>query len=105
MAEDWIMEIEKLLDAMDCDDLQRAHLAVFKMTGEAQNWWKGVKGSLLRGGPITWTRFETAFNDKYFSYAEQAKREQEFIELEQGDDAVDEYQANFSAMSRFSGGR
>ena len=101
-AENWIMEIEMLLDAMDCDDLQRAHLAVFKMTGEAQNWWKGTKGALLRDGPITWARFVSAFYSKYFSRVEQAKREREFIDLVQGNDTVNEYQAKFSALSRFA---
>ena len=69
MAESWIMEMEKLFDAMDCDDSQRAHLAAFKMTGEAYDWWKGVKGSLRQGGPIIRARFVADFNRKYFSYA------------------------------------
>ena len=70
MAENWIIELEKLFDAMDCEDTQRAHLAAFKMTGEAYDWWTGEKGNLMQDGPITWAKFVTAFNHQYFSYAE-----------------------------------
>ena len=65
-------------------------MAVFKLAGEADDWWNGVKGSLRQGGSITWARFVAAFNRKYFSNAVRVKREQKFIELEQGNATVDE---------------
>ena len=61
---------------MDCDDLQRVHLAVFKLAGEADDWWNDVKGSLRLGGPITWARFVVTFNQKYIPNVVQVKRDQ-----------------------------
>ena len=53
IAESWIREIEKLFNAMDCNDRQRVHFAVFKLAREDDHWWNGVKEGLRRSGPIT----------------------------------------------------
>ncbi|KAL8124285.1 hypothetical protein AgCh_012076 [Apium graveolens] len=44
-AENWIVHLEKIFDALGCDEIQKVRLAVYKLEGDAQRWWRGVKAT------------------------------------------------------------
>ena len=56
-AENWFLQMEKLLEALDCIDSQKVRFATFKLIGEAEHWWRSTK-AILEGmdterNPIT----------------------------------------------------
>lgn len=103
LAEGWIKRLEKMFKILKCADRQKVELATFMLEGEADDWWTGVQdGFIRREVQVTWDLFVKAFYQRYFSEAVQEKKEQEFLNLKQGDLSVDEYQAQFNALSRFA---
>ena len=51
---------------------------------------------------ITWEQFKESFYAKFFSVNVKYTKQQEFLNLEQGDMTVEQYDAEFDMLSRFS---
>ena len=69
LAENWLVEINELLEVLGCTDTQRVSFATFKLQGDANRWWPSKKLLLsqeLGQQPITWERFQQEFLDRYF---------------------------------------
>ena len=45
-AKNWFLQMEKLLEALDCTDSQKVQFATFKLTREANYWWRSTKAIL-----------------------------------------------------------
>ncbi|KAH7564847.1 hypothetical protein JRO89_XS09G0039700 [Xanthoceras sorbifolium] len=83
--EEWIRELEKVFDFINCTDEQKVSCAAFMLKGDAGHWWEMTKrGHNTSNNPITWTRFKELFNEKYFSEELKIEKESEFIALIQG---------------------
>ena len=69
-AENWFLQMEKLLEALDCTDSQKVRFATFKLIGEAERWWRSTKAILdgmdTERNPIIWEKFKGVFYDNYF---------------------------------------
>ena len=69
-AENWFLQMEKLLEALDCTNSQKVQFATFKLIGEAEYWWRSTKAILegmeIERNPITWEKFKGVFYDNYF---------------------------------------
>ena len=52
--------------------------------------------------PITWDQFSKSFYERFFSETAQKEMEEKFIRLQQRDQTVDEYAAEFLRLSRFA---
>lgn len=65
LAEQWIMELEKIFDVFSSTSEQKVQLATFMFKGVAEHWWRLKKGSLRT--PILWEAFGAAFYEKNFS--------------------------------------
>ncbi|KAA0047858.1 ty3-gypsy retrotransposon protein [Cucumis melo var. makuwa] len=52
--------------------------------------------------PITWQQFKESFYVKFFSASLRDAKRQEFLNLEQGDMTVEQYDAEFDMLSRFA---
>ncbi|XP_075633934.1 uncharacterized protein LOC142606477 [Castanea sativa] len=92
-VENWFLQMEKLLEALDCTDSQKVRFATFKLIGEAERWWRSTK-AILEGmdterNPITWEKFKGIFYDNYFPEVVRERKEREFADLVQG--RVDNY--------------
>ena len=64
-------------------------------------WWKTVKNTEGVTG-MTWKRFEELFLERYFPEAVRDRLRREFANLLQLNMSVAEYEAKFTALSRFS---
>lgn len=103
MAETWVKKLEKVFKILKCTDQQKVQLAVYMLEGEVDDWWANIEEGFQKNGvQITWDLFVKTFYQRYFSEAVQEKKEQEFLNLKQGDMSVNEYQAKFNALSRFA---
>ena len=69
-AENWFLQMEKLLEALDCIDSQKVRFVTFKLIGEVESWWRSTKAILdgmdTERNPITWEKFKGVFYDNYF---------------------------------------
>src|SRR3954463_15873285 len=83
VAEDWLLHIEKILDALAISDNgQMVRLATFMFKSDAENWWRMVKKScdVTR---MNKKQFIKLFFDRHFPRAERDKLASEFNNLEQ----------------------
>ncbi|KAA0065652.1 ty3-gypsy retrotransposon protein [Cucumis melo var. makuwa] len=77
--------------------------AVFFLEDRGTAWWETAERML--GGDvskITWEQFKENFYAKFFSANVKHAKLQEFLNLEQGDMTVEQYDAEFDMLSRFA---
>ena len=103
IGEAWLNELEKKFRVMKCPEEEKTELAVYMLQGPAEIWW----GSLLRSTfakheEITWDMFLEAFQEKYFPMHIREAKESEFLQLEQGQRTVADYEAKFSELGRYA---
>jgi hypothetical protein len=105
-AENWVSQMEKLMEVMCCTDDQMVRYATFKLTAEAERWWIAKKEHLQQllgdGVPITWKDFKNAFLERFFPQSVRQAKAQEFTDLVQGSLTVEQYAAKFIELSRFA---
>ncbi|XP_020219782.1 uncharacterized protein LOC109802798 [Cajanus cajan] len=102
VAINWLMEIEKIFNVMECPLTQKVRLATFMLTADAHFWWEGALQRMIDGGvQLNWDNFKRVFLEKYFPDDVRSQKEVEFLELKQGNDTVAEYAAKFDALVRY----
>ncbi|XP_029125042.1 uncharacterized protein LOC109788225 [Cajanus cajan] len=101
-AMNWLTEIEKIFNVMDCPIAQKVKLATFMLTADAHFWWEGALRRMIDGGVhLNWDNFKKVFLEKYFPDDVRSRKEMEFLELNQGNDTVAVYAAKFDALVRY----
>ncbi|KAA0062258.1 gag protease polyprotein [Cucumis melo var. makuwa] len=88
---------------MKCPEDQKVQCAIFMLTDRGTAWWETTERML--GGDvsqITWQQFKESFYAKFFSASLRDAKRQEFLNLEQGDMTVEQYDAKFDMLSRFA---
>ncbi|KAL4026597.1 hypothetical protein IC575_015033 [Cucumis melo] len=88
---------------MKCPEDQKVQCVVFMLTDRGTTWWETTE-RMLGGdvGQITWQQFKESFYAKFFSASLREAKLQEFLNLEQGDRTVEQYDAEFDMLSRFA---
>ena len=89
-AEEWLEELEAVLEALQTEEEDRMIFTEFLLQGEARLWWKMEKEK--KGGvEHTWKEFQDIFLHRYFSISVHEKKEKEFLYLSQGNQSVIQY--------------
>ncbi|KAL0551923.1 hypothetical protein IC582_011016 [Cucumis melo] len=99
----WLSSLETIFRYMKCPVDQKVQCAVFMLTDRGTAWWETTERML--GGDvsqITWQQFKESFYAKFFSASLRDAKRQEFLNLEQGDMTVEQYDAEFDMLSRFA---
>ncbi|XP_050937503.1 uncharacterized protein LOC127148222 isoform X1 [Cucumis melo] len=102
-AQMWLTSIETIFRYMKCPEDQKVQCAVFFLEDKGTAWWETAERML--GGDvskITWEQFKENFYAKFFSANVKHAKLQEFLNLEQGDMTVEQYDAEFDMLSRFA---
>ncbi|XP_050939278.1 uncharacterized protein LOC127148901 isoform X3 [Cucumis melo] len=102
-AQLWLSSLETIFRYMKCHEDQKVQCAVFMLTDRGTAWWETTERML--GGDvsqITWQQFKESFYAKFFSASLRDAKRQEFLNLEQGDMTVEQYDAEFDMLSRFA---
>ncbi|KAA0040695.1 pol protein [Cucumis melo var. makuwa] len=102
-AQMWLSSLETIFRYMKCPEDQKVQCAVFMLTDRGTAWWETTERML--GGDvsqITWQQFKESFYAKFFSASLRDAKQQEFLNLEQGDMTVEQYDAEFDMLSRFA---
>ncbi|XP_028805649.1 uncharacterized protein LOC114760553 [Neltuma alba] len=79
-------------------------MAIYKLEGEANRWWKNTEMILQENAtPITWEVFKEHFNLKYFPQSVRDEKEVEFLMIQQGPrESFDEYLDRYMRLSHYS---
>ncbi|KAL0534123.1 hypothetical protein IC582_028404 [Cucumis melo] len=99
----WLSSLETIFRYMKCPEDQKVQCAVFMLTDRGTAWWETTERML--GGDviqITWQQFKESFYAKFFFASLRDAKRQEFLNLEQGDMTVEQYDAEFDMLSRFA---
>ncbi|KAL0539787.1 hypothetical protein IC582_024005 [Cucumis melo] len=99
----WLSSLETIFRYMKCPEDQKVQCAVFMLTDRGTAWWETTERML--GGDvsqITWQQFKESFYAKFFPASLRDAKRQEFLNLEQGDMTVEQYDAEFDMLSRFA---
>ncbi|XP_020271796.1 uncharacterized protein LOC109846967 [Asparagus officinalis] len=99
-AEEFLKVTETILTVTRIPPAEWVDLMDVQLTDMAQIWWTAEKAHLER--PISWETFTDHFNRKYFPQSARDELLRKFVELKQGDRSVDEYEAEFSSLSRYA---
>ncbi|KAL0544048.1 hypothetical protein IC582_019159 [Cucumis melo] len=99
----WLSSLETIFRYMKCPEDQKVQCAVFMLTDRGTAWWETTE-RMLSGdvSQITWQQFKESFYAKFFSASLRDAKRQEFLNLEQGDMTVEQYDAEFDMLSRFA---
>ncbi|TYK11561.1 DNA/RNA polymerases superfamily protein [Cucumis melo var. makuwa] len=102
-AQLWLSSLETIFRYMKCSEDQKVQYAVFMLTDRGTAWWETTE-RMLGGdvGQIMWQQFKESFFAKFFSASLRDAKRQEFLNLEQGDMIVEQYDAEFDMLSRFA---
>ncbi|TYK01415.1 ty3-gypsy retrotransposon protein [Cucumis melo var. makuwa] len=102
-AQLWLSSLETIFRYMKCHEDQKVQCAVFMLTDRGTAWWETTERML--GGDVgqnTWQQFKESFYAKFFFASLRDAKRQEFLNLEQGDMIVEQYDAKFDMLSRFA---
>ncbi|KAA0060734.1 ty3-gypsy retrotransposon protein [Cucumis melo var. makuwa] len=102
-AQLWLSSLETIFRYMKCPEDQKVQCAIFMLTDRGTAWWETTERRL--GGDvsqITWQQFKESFYAKFFSASLRDAKRQKFLNLEQGDMTVEQYDAEFDMLSRFA---
>ncbi|XP_020259072.1 uncharacterized protein LOC109835509 [Asparagus officinalis] len=99
-AEEFLKVTETILTVTRIAPAEWVDLMDIQLTDTARIWWTAEKAHLER--PILWETFTDRFNRKYFPQSARDELLRRFVELKQGGRTVDEYEAEFSSLSRFA---
>jgi len=102
-AQMWLSSLETIFQYMKCPEDQKVQCAIFMWTDRGTAWWETTE-RMLGGdvGQITWKQFNESFYAKFFSARLQDAKKQEFLNLEQGDRTMEQYDVEFDMLSRFA---
>ncbi|XP_020257167.1 uncharacterized protein LOC109833769 [Asparagus officinalis] len=99
-AEEFLKVTETILTVTRIAPAEWVDLMDVQLTDTARIWWAAEKTHLER--PILWETFTDRFNMKYFPQSARDELLRRFVELKQGSRSVDEYEAEFSSLSRYA---
>ncbi|KAA0036153.1 ty3-gypsy retrotransposon protein [Cucumis melo var. makuwa] len=102
-AQMWLTSIKTIFWYMKCPEDQKVQCAVFFLEDRGTAWWETVERMLGSDvSKIFWEQFKKNFYAKFFSANVKHTKLQKFLNLEQGDMTVEQYDAEFDMLSRFA---
>ncbi|KAK1646343.1 hypothetical protein QYE76_064148 [Lolium multiflorum] len=98
-AEDWLMDTERKLNTVGCNDLEKVRYATHLLCGPATSWWDNIVAVYLAGKVFTWEEFKRKFRESNVPESIVELKRREFESLEQKDKAILTYVRSFEVVS------
>ncbi|XP_058784256.1 uncharacterized protein LOC131659028 [Vicia villosa] len=103
LAHDWLASMERIFQAIQCNEEEKVIFATQKMKGPTLRWWNTASTYFTTQEiPKDWHHFKAAFLEKYFPNSVRTEREWEFQNFKQGNMSVSEYSEKFEDMAEYS---
>lgn len=103
-TEEWIFELERIFEHLDCTDAERVSCAIFQLIEDAGHWWQTQARMMTRDRRrnLTWEAFKEMVMGKFFPRAYRKQKEMELMNLEQGTMTILDYERKFNRLSRYA---
>ncbi|KAK1649628.1 hypothetical protein QYE76_067433, partial [Lolium multiflorum] len=97
-AEDWLMDTERKLNTVGCNDQEKVRYATHLLCGPAASWWDNIVAVYPAGKIFTWEEFKRKFRESNVPESIVELKRREFESLEQKDKAILTYVREFSCL-------
>ncbi|KAK1608547.1 hypothetical protein QYE76_032220 [Lolium multiflorum] len=101
-AEDWLMDTERKLNTVSCNDQEKVRYATHLLCGPAASWWDNIVAVYPAEKVFTWEEFKRKFRESNVPESIVELKRREFESLEQKDNAILTYVREFSKLSRYA---
>ena len=101
VAEEWVSTIEKIIEFVQIEDVEKVKCAMYMLRNDARIWWEAVKKN-QDVATMTWAEFLREFNSKYYSQAVINSKVAEFTRLRQGNMSMLEYVRQFDQLWKYA---
>ncbi|KAK1696236.1 hypothetical protein QYE76_012933 [Lolium multiflorum] len=95
-VEDWLMDTERKLNTVGCNDLEKVRYATHLLCGPAASWWDNIVAVYPAEKVFTWEEFKRKFRESNVPESIVELKRREFESLEQKDKAILTYVREFS---------
>jgi hypothetical protein len=100
-AEDWLLDIERKLNTVSCNDSEKLMYVTHLLCGPASAWWDNIVAIHPPGRVFTWEEFKKKFREAVRESIMELKR-REFENLAQNDKSIMKYVKEFTLLSRYA---
>ncbi|KAK1616837.1 hypothetical protein QYE76_022354 [Lolium multiflorum] len=100
-AEDWLMDTERKLRTVGCNDEEKIRYATYLLSGPAASWWENVVAVHPPERVFTWEEFKKKFRDAHVPESVVELKKMEFDELQQNAAPIMQYVRDFNRLSRY----
>src|SRR5262249_21384579 len=100
-VEEWIRTMEGIFEYADIPPRDQVKCATHLLRESARHWWD-AKRRVINVSGLGWEDFKQMFFEKYFPPTYRNQMSIQFLEIQQGENSVDEYIAHFDNLSWFA---
>jgi hypothetical protein len=94
--------MEKIFRMAECTEEEKVIFATNQFRGAAEDWWDTAQRRMITSGmEMNWDNFKRIMLEKYLSVSYKIKKEQEFLQLKQGNMSVTEFTRKFDELSHY----
>ena len=97
----WLREVERVISQMQVLEELQVECVTQLLIESAHSWWETIRERRL-GEVLRWRDFREEFEESYYSWEHRREKEQEFLDLRQGDLTVLEYERTFQDLVAFA---
>lgn len=101
-ADDWLLDVERKLDTVQCIDREKVLYASHQLTGPAAVWWVNYQAMHTDKSTITWKEFSEQFRKVHIPEGLIAVKMKEFRNLKQDGKSIIDYLNEFQRLARYS---
>jgi hypothetical protein len=101
-AEDWLLDTERKLNTVSCNDSEKLRYATHLLCGPAAAWWDNIVAIHPPGMVFTWEEFKKKFRESNVPESIMELKRREFENLVQNDKPIIKYVREFSLLSRYA---
>ena len=95
--------MEKIFRMADCTEEEKVVFVTNQFRGAAEDWWETAQRRMVTGGiEVNWENFKKVMLEKYLSLSYKVRKEQEFLQLKQGNMSETEFTKKFEELSHYS---
>ncbi|MCO5546987.1 hypothetical protein L7F22_000427 [Adiantum nelumboides] len=99
----WLEAMDDYFDAASTQPENQTMLAMFRLTGDAKNWWKQhCQGLGISGSSQSWEEIKSAVTERYLPPAHKAIKMNEFFSLRQMSLPLEDYFSKFVTLKRYA---
>ncbi|KAK1643105.1 hypothetical protein QYE76_060910 [Lolium multiflorum] len=101
-AEDWLMDTERKLKTVGCNDEEKIRYTTYLLSGPAASWWENLVAVHPPDKVFTWEEFKKKFRDAHVPDSVVELKKREFDELRQNTAPIMQYVRDFNRLSRYA---